>query len=121
MKRSRLLRKTALRRSKFMAKARVTKQAARSGNPRYLDWIRSLPCSVCDAKPPGHAHHSTGAGMGQKSPDLEAIPLCFKHHREFHEGKGVFEYWTRHYRRMWQEAQVDRCQKAWLATPLAYQ
>lgn len=111
MKRSALLRKNSLRRKKFMSISRTTKRQNREGDPAYLSWIGSLPCSICDSKPPNHAHHSTGAGMGTKSHDREAMPMCWRHHRDFHDGKGIFDSWTREERRIWQELQVQRCQK----------
>ena len=50
-------------------------------NPRYLRWIRTLPCSVCRTTRRVEAAHTGPHGLGQKSSDLSAIPLCFKHHR----------------------------------------
>ena len=58
-------------------------------NPRYLAWIRTLPCLVC------------GKTMGiEASPDISAIPLCARHHRtgrdSYHKlGARAFE---RHHR-----------------------
>jgi hypothetical protein len=50
-------------------------------NPRYLTWIRTLPCCVCGSKKGIEASHTGPHGLGQKSPDSSAIPLCPKHHR----------------------------------------
>ena len=50
-------------------------------NWRYLAWIRTLPCLVCGAKRGIEASHTGPHGLGQKSPDSSAIPLCTKHHR----------------------------------------
>jgi hypothetical protein len=50
-------------------------------NPRYLAWIRTLPCLVCGARRGIEASHTGPHGLGQKSPDTSAIPLCIKHHR----------------------------------------
>jgi hypothetical protein len=50
-------------------------------NPRYLQWIRTLPCSVCQTTRQIEAAHTGPHGIGQKSSDLYAIPLCRKHHR----------------------------------------
>ena len=38
-----------------------------------------MSCLVCGSKPV-HAHHSGPRGLGQKSPDRHAVPLCWKHH-----------------------------------------
>ncbi len=50
-------------------------------NHRYLAWIRTLPCLVCGARRGIEASHTGPHGLGQKSPDSSAIPLCAKHHR----------------------------------------
>lgn len=50
-------------------------------NPRYLAWIRTQPCVVCGARRGIEASHTGPHGLGQKSPDSSAIPLCSKHHR----------------------------------------
>ena len=50
-------------------------------NPRYLAWIRTQPCCVCGSKRGIEASHTGPHGLGQKSPDSSAIPLCAKHHR----------------------------------------
>ena len=50
-------------------------------NPRYLAWIRMHPCCVCGSTRTIEASHTGPHGIGQKSPDSSAIPLCAKHHR----------------------------------------
>ena len=50
-------------------------------NPGYLQWIRTLPCSVCRTRRAVEAAHTGPHGLSQKSSDLSAIPLCGKHHR----------------------------------------
>ena len=50
-------------------------------NPRYLAWIRSQPCCVCGITRTIEAAHTGPHGLGQKSPDSSAIPLCRNHHR----------------------------------------
>ena len=50
-------------------------------NPKYLAWIRTHPCVVCGASRGIEASHKGPHGLGQKSPDSSAIPLCAKHHR----------------------------------------
>jgi hypothetical protein len=50
-------------------------------NPGYLRWIRSLPCVACRTTYAVEAAHTGPHGLGQKSSDLSAIPLCGKHHR----------------------------------------
>ncbi len=50
-------------------------------NRRYLAWIRTQPCCVCGSNRGIEASHTGPHGIGQKSPDSSAIPLCSKHHR----------------------------------------
>jgi hypothetical protein len=52
----------------------------------HLDDIRSINCCVCFAPPRNEAHHlkeGTGErGMGIRSTDKHAVPLCRPHHQE---------------------------------------
>jgi hypothetical protein len=50
-------------------------------SPGYLQWIRTLPCSVCRTTRRVEAAHTGPHGISQKSSDLSAIPLCARHHR----------------------------------------
>jgi hypothetical protein len=50
-------------------------------NPKYLAWIRTHSCVVCGASRAIEASHTSPHGLGQKSPDSSAIPLCARHHR----------------------------------------
>jgi hypothetical protein len=57
--------------------------------PEYLAWIRMLPCVVCSRVSGGtttfEAAHTNALGvrgLGQKTTDFSAIPLCAAHHRE---------------------------------------
>ena len=54
----------------------------------YLAWIRTLRCTVCLRAPSEYfrieaAHTSVlgPRGLGQRSSDFSAIPLCFWHHQ----------------------------------------
>ena len=50
-------------------------------NSRYLAWIRAQPCVVCGTRKGIEASHTGPHGLGQKSPDSSAVPLCAMHHR----------------------------------------
>ena len=55
-------------------------------NKKHLQRVAELPCCVCGMEPV-QAHHLVGRdmkGMGQKSSDMFAIPLCPWHHSELH-------------------------------------
>jgi hypothetical protein len=114
LKRKTPLTRTAMPRNKSPHK-RTPEQG---GDELYLRWIRSLPCCVCGHRPPSDAHHSTGAGMGLKAPDREAMPLCRPHHQQFHELRGPFDGWSHSHKKLWQEQQVERCVALFLAEQL---
>jgi len=53
---------------------------------KHLQFVAGLPCCVCGTEPV-QAHHllrSGEHGMGRKSGDNWAIPLCFDDHRWLH-------------------------------------
>jgi len=57
-------------------------QLGRIEDKKYLKFVRSLPCCVCD-NPDSVPHHLIGygyGGMGTKAPDYLAMPLCLRHH-----------------------------------------
>ncbi len=60
----------------------------------YLTYIKSKPCLVCQ-QAGVHAHHVRfhgEGGIGTKVSDLQAVPLCPIHHRDYHDiGKTRFE------------------------------
>ena len=58
-------------------------------SPDYLAWIRTLGCAVCSRAGGGsivieaaHTNSLGVRGMGQKTSDFSAIPLCPAHHRQ---------------------------------------
>lgn len=57
-------------------------------NPKYLDWVRTLPCCNCAAPEGSEAHHIKGvghmSGVGMKASDFTAMPLCRDCHRTTH-------------------------------------
>ena len=50
-------------------------------NPKYLAFIRRLPCVACLSNRGVEASHFGPHGIGQKSSDLQTLPLCHKCHR----------------------------------------
>ena len=57
---------------------------------KYADYIRSLPCSVCDDDTTVVQHHSIDLlgvekGLALKTPEAMSIPLCDAHHRMLHQ------------------------------------
>jgi len=50
-------------------------------NQKYLAFVRSQPCAVCGSQRNIEAAHTGARGLGQKSSDFSAIPLCAVDHR----------------------------------------
>jgi putative HNHc nuclease len=72
-------------------------------DPDYLDYIRQQPCVICgDNTTVEAAHVRVGSigngkrytGLGEKSSDKWALPLCGKHHREQHATGNELEFWA---------------------------
>lgn len=72
-------------------------------DPQYLDRVRDQPCRCCGRYGPSEAHHCKDvpphdqrgiyrrlAGMGKRSSDHDAIPLCAECHRKFHLNRAAF-------------------------------
>lgn len=97
MKRSALQRKTPLRNRAPMARkpmqkrrkaARKTSTGTRWRSERYLAFVRSLPCCVCDGRATD-VHHVIGlhwglSGMGTTAPDSFAMFACRECHQAIH-------------------------------------
>jgi hypothetical protein len=116
--RTALKRRTPLRsHGKPMRRVRVR---ARRGAPRrvgegvvrdpgYLAEVRLLPCCAseygkCEA--PRQAHHMGDHPMGRKPSDLDAVCLCARHHREWHDATGWCRGWDRATREVFGRAAV---------------
>ena len=70
-------------------KMRLQPRRGPDRSPEYLAWIRTLECVVCARVSGGatvveaaHTNALGSRGMGQKTTDFSAIPLCTAHHRE---------------------------------------
>lgn len=73
-------------------------------SPKHLDWIRSLPCTVCENPHETEAAHvrmseaSVGkpiTGIGIKPDDSWVTPLCGVCHRQQHE-EDERRFWFRY-------------------------
>lgn len=85
----------------------VKKKRPREHDKDHLDFIRSLPCAVCGARPVHAAHIRMAAarygkrstGMQEKPSDKWTVPLCAPHHTDGPDAqhKGAEEaFWERH-------------------------
>lgn len=64
----------------------------RQADVKYLNWLKRLPCLLCGGESEPHHIPEVGhGGKGIKTDDKRAIPLCHKHHMEFHNnGRSSF-------------------------------
>ena len=58
----------------------------------YLCFIKKLPCVVCLKTWWVDPAHTGPHGLGQKSSDLDCIPLCRAHHEEFDKCQWRFAF-----------------------------
>jgi hypothetical protein len=73
----------------------------REHDDRYLDFIRQQRCCLCGTEPAEPAHLRMGSinddkphtGMGEKSSDRWALPLCRRHHVMQHT-MNESEFWA---------------------------
>lgn len=66
------------------------KKLTKTKDPQYLEWIRSLPCALCEYQSKRYkdssgrirggvaAHHVGGEGQSPRSNDYNTVPLCDK-------------------------------------------
>ena len=57
-------------------------------DPKYLAWIRTLPCLFCGKPGPSQAHHTATGGMSLKGSDFSCVPLCGDCHSIMHTEHG---------------------------------
>jgi hypothetical protein len=84
-----LQRGPAPKRKVSVRRKRSRKRRGPDRSQDYLAWIRTLPCAVCSRVSGGatlveaaHTNVLGPRGLGQKTTDFSAIPLCSGHHRE---------------------------------------
>lgn len=108
LKRSALARKTRLRQKR--AKPR---RSSRVRDPAHLEFVRRLPCCLCNRGPRSEPHHDTEKrGMGQKADDTRTIPMCHRHHMDAQSYAGPFKGWDKYRMRAWFEEQLARVMAA---------
>ena len=94
----------------YPSEDRIRLRDPRRRDGAYLAWLRRLPCIACwaglgDGGGPIEASHPKFGqgerrrefGLGEKSHDRLALPLCSKHHRtgQNAEHKGQRRFWDR--------------------------
>jgi hypothetical protein len=89
-----------------------------------LRWTKTLPCFAPGA-PAGcsrvvEANHGRGVrerGAGQKAHDDTSWPLCTQHHREWEDGAGAFQGWTKEQRREFEDEAIATVRIWWDQRP----
>jgi len=79
-------------------------------DPEYIRWLKGRPCRECGARVTA-PHHRTGAGMGLRAPDREAMDLCGDgvrgcHGSIHHLTLGPFKGWDKERRREYEAEAV---------------
>lgn len=88
-----------LSRKTWIRKRRPRRLSRPGSDPAYLDFVRSLPCYLCSTCDGIHAHHAIHRSQG--GTDKDAIPLCMRHHQQWHDHNGAFAGLNRFYRFAW--------------------
>lgn len=83
-RRTPLARRTPLRPSKLPAAPRSTERKGPERSLEFLAFVRRLPCFYCRTTVAVEAHHWGKRGLGQKCSDFETVPLCKRHHQQWH-------------------------------------
>jgi len=57
--------------------------------PKYLKWLKTLPCMCCGTKDDITAAHLAVSNFGRKGDDSSCVPLCGVCHslQEYHKNK----------------------------------
>jgi hypothetical protein len=65
----------------------VPKPASPARSDEYLTFIRRQPCMVCGTHLEVVPHHydPDNTATGRKVSDYFTVPMCARHHREFHD------------------------------------
>lgn len=101
-----LKRTTPLRRKTRLRPVGKTSHAKRPRDFEHMAWVSTRPCLArllsargleCEGRI--HVHHAFGRRVVDG--DQKTIPLCDKHHREWHVHNGIFNDWDRARRQAW--------------------
>lgn len=96
------------------------RRAKPGDEPLYKAWIKQQVCCVggarCGKVDPHHLIDGNGdakKGVGQTAPDRFLLPLCRKHHDQFHDRKGFCFGWDDVRRLTFQEQECERLREIW--------
>lgn len=71
--------------SKTERKQRRREQRRGKPNSEFIQFVKSLPCCNCGAKPPSDAHHAVHRSQGGR--DEDCVPLCHYCHIGLYHSK----------------------------------
>lgn len=103
-------------------KRKPPRRLKRAGSdPARLAWVRTQRCLLyqpslhmrCECWGGIHPHHAIHRSQGGK--DDAAVPLCFRHHRAWHDHDGVFKGLSRLERFAWAVRAIAATQAAYEA------
>lgn len=79
-------------------------------DPGFVAFVRQQQCLMAAHDPcygPVQAHHAgIDKGMSQRDHDTTCVPLCLKHHRNWHDASGLFKDFCKDERREWATTQI---------------
>lgn len=81
----------------------------------YMIWVKTQPCLVASDLCEGgiDAHHAGKRhGMSTKADDATCIPLCHRHHIEWHGACGPFKGWSKDQRHAFAVESIAKTQAA---------
>ena len=81
-------------------------KAPSSDDPKYLEHVRARACCICMAPPPNDPHHF-GVRVRLKTDDRRTVPICRKHHDEWHALGRCASFSRAETEREFYRAQVD--------------
>jgi hypothetical protein len=75
----------------------------------FMQWVKQQRCLMRaegDCAGAIEAHHAGPHAMSRKAPDWTCVPLCGRHHRDYHELTGPFRPGGKAARRRWASAAI---------------
>jgi len=85
--------------------------------PEFLVWVRTQGCFLApfgECQGRTEPHHAGQRGVGLKSADVEAVPLCTKHHRQYHDHTGRFRWQSHAELLAWRAYAIEQTQAGYV-------
>lgn len=62
-------------------------------DPKYIRFVRSLPCCQCGSTQYVDSHHTKTGAIGLTGDDTSCVPLCRECHSTLHQKHAKAGYW----------------------------